>query len=46
MRVRAIWVYPYAFMRSIPYFIQDMYNVFEHMYNNIEVISSQLLCVD
>ncbi len=43
MRIKCAWVYPYAFMRSLPYFFKDMYDVFEHMYNNICVISAGLL---
>lgn len=37
-----LWIIPYAFAVSLPYFFKDVWDALDHLYSNMQIESSFL----
>lgn len=42
-KFRYLWIFPYAVLTSLPYFLGDVWYAFRHLYNNVE-LETTFLC--
>lgn len=42
-KFRYLWIFPYAVLTSLPYFLSDVWYAFRHLYNNVEM-ETTFLC--
>ena len=42
-KFRYMWIFPYAVLTSLPYFLGDVWYAFRHLYNNVE-LETTFLC--
>ena len=41
-KFRYLWIFPYAVLTSLPYFLGDVWYAFRHLYNNVDLETSFL----
>ena len=42
-KFRYLWIFPYAVLTSLPYFVSDVWYTFTHLYNNVG-LETAFLC--
>ena len=44
-KFRYLWIFPYAVLVSMPYFIEDIWDAFSCLYNNVS-FETMFLCAE